>query len=179
MLTMLLQSLFGNRLQIDAVDIDPVVADIARTCFGFKESENIRLHIKDGYDYLTEKAKTVRQALNFVIIDINCADGSIGGEFESVSCPPAKFLNFDLLNTVKSMLMPSGKYLPSASTKTSGLLLVNCVSHTQKGQSAVASALKKAFRGVCSSRFNEVRIDCRVFTRALGPQRDLCLYARS
>jgi spermidine synthase len=41
-------------LAIDAVDIDPVVVDIAQRYFGTRQSERVRLLAADGYDFIRE-----------------------------------------------------------------------------------------------------------------------------
>lgn len=41
-------------VEIDAVDIDPVVLDVARDYFGTRESERVHLIVQDGFDFIDE-----------------------------------------------------------------------------------------------------------------------------
>jgi spermidine synthase len=49
---------FDSKVRIDAVDIDPVVLDVARDYFGTRESERVHLIAADGFDFV-ERAEAV------------------------------------------------------------------------------------------------------------------------
>ncbi len=44
------------QLHIDVVDIDPVVVEVAREFFGFREADTLRVHVQDGRKFI-EKCK--------------------------------------------------------------------------------------------------------------------------
>ena len=41
-----------SQIQIDAVELDPTVVEIAKQWFSFREDDNIKVHICDGLQYL-------------------------------------------------------------------------------------------------------------------------------
>ena len=51
--------------QIDVVEVDPVVVEMARDYFGFRENANLRVHIADGRRYLEE----CRAVYDLLILD--------------------------------------------------------------------------------------------------------------
>jgi spermidine synthase len=51
---------------VDAVDIDPVVVDVARRYFGTTPSENVRLITADGYDFIRQS----RERYDVIYMDV-------------------------------------------------------------------------------------------------------------
>lgn len=43
---------YDARVEVDAVDIDPVVVDVARDYFGTRPSERVHLLVRDGFDHI-------------------------------------------------------------------------------------------------------------------------------
>ncbi|KAL0366733.1 UNVERIFIED_CONTAM: eEF1A lysine and N-terminal methyltransferase, partial [Sesamum radiatum] len=43
-------------LEIEVVELDPVVRDVARDYFGFREDERLKVHVTDGIEFVREKA---------------------------------------------------------------------------------------------------------------------------
>ena len=41
-----------SQIQIDAVELDPTVVEIAKQWFSFQEDDSIKVHICDGLQYL-------------------------------------------------------------------------------------------------------------------------------
>jgi spermidine synthase len=51
--------------EIDAVDIDPGVVEVAKKFFGFREDERMRAHVGDGRQFI----ENVRQSYDLIILD--------------------------------------------------------------------------------------------------------------
>lgn len=52
-------------VSIDVVEIDPAVVDVARTLFGFEESDRCRVHVDDGLIFL----QRTRQTWDLIVVD--------------------------------------------------------------------------------------------------------------
>ena len=57
-------------LTIDVVEIDPVVVDVARKYFGFREDERMRVHVEDGRRFI----ESCRQGYDIIFLDAFGAD---------------------------------------------------------------------------------------------------------
>jgi spermidine synthase len=51
--------------RIDAVDIDPVVVDVAKQFFGFREDATLRAHVQDGRQFIEER----QNAYDIIFLD--------------------------------------------------------------------------------------------------------------
>lgn len=58
------------QVSIDAVEIDPMVADVARRFFGVREDARFHIHVCDGVDFLTDH----RQPYDLIFLDAYGAD---------------------------------------------------------------------------------------------------------
>ncbi len=58
------------RTRIDAVEIDPVVVDVAQRFFGVREDENLRLHVDDGRKFI----ERCREPYDIIFLDAFGAD---------------------------------------------------------------------------------------------------------
>jgi spermidine synthase len=58
------------RARIDVVDIDPVVVDVARRFFGFREDENLQAHVDDGRKFI----ERCRDPYDIIFLDAFGAD---------------------------------------------------------------------------------------------------------
>jgi spermidine synthase len=79
--------------EIDAVDIDPGVVEVAKKFFGFREDERMRAHVGDGRQFI----ENVRQPYDLIILD---AFGA-----RSV---PAHLTTLEFLQAVRSALATGG-----------------------------------------------------------------------
>jgi spermidine synthase len=70
--TTLLRRYFPN-LHIDAVEIDPLVVEVAKTFFGVMEDERFKIHIADGAKYVRE----TQSIYDLVFIDAYSGDGIV------------------------------------------------------------------------------------------------------
>jgi spermidine synthase len=80
-------------MRIDVVDIDPVVVEVAKSHFGFREDERMHAHVEDGRRFV-EQAK---ERYDLIFLD--------GFGTDSV---PAHLTTREFLAAVKSILRPRG-----------------------------------------------------------------------
>lgn len=86
-------------IEIDAVDIDPVVIEAAQRWFGLRADATLRLHAADGVDYV-ERARASGQRYDAVLLDAFDADG----------IPPPLFADAFLRN-LRGLLTADGVFL--------------------------------------------------------------------
>lgn len=79
--------------QIDAVDIDPVVVEVAAKYFGFREDERMHAHAGDGRAFV----ERVNEPYDLIFLDAYGAD----------SAPPA-LTTLEFLTAVRRALTPDG-----------------------------------------------------------------------
>jgi spermidine synthase len=80
-------------MKIDAVDIDPVVVEVAKSHFGFREDERLRAHVADGREFV----ERTQDRYDLVFLD----------GFGSDSVPP-HLTTREFLSAVKQVLTPRG-----------------------------------------------------------------------
>ncbi|TKB46444.1 methyltransferase domain-containing protein [Thalassotalea mangrovi] len=102
-----LQMLFPD-IQVDNIEIDPAVVDVAREYFDFKESENIRTFNQDGRIFI-KRAAMKKQQYDLIILD------AFNGEYI-----PEHLLTREFLQETKSLLTDNGVVV--ANTFSSSLL---------------------------------------------------------
>lgn len=80
-------------MKIDAVDIDPVVVEVAKSHFGFREDDSLKAHVADGRAFV----EATKQRYDFVFLD--------GFGQDSV---PKHLTTREFLTAVKNVLTPGG-----------------------------------------------------------------------
>ncbi|XP_011073798.1 methyltransferase-like protein 13 isoform X2 [Sesamum indicum] len=129
-------------LQIEVVELDPVVRDVARDYFGFREDERLKVHVADGIEFVREKADSgagnCTCKIDTLIVDVDSSDSSSG-----LTCPAADFVDESFLLTVKNSLSEQG------------LFIINLVSRSSAVKGAVYSRLKKVFSNLFSLQLEE------------------------
>ncbi|XP_052732304.1 uncharacterized protein LOC108342913 isoform X2 [Vigna angularis] len=145
-------------LEIETVELDPVIVDIAKDYFSFMEDERLKVHIADGIQFVQEidnsgvaqihgksndcsytesplnESSTVSHAgveltkVDIIIVDVDSSDPSSG-----LTCPAPDFLDEFFLETVKDKLSENG------------LFVVNLVSRSQAIKDMALSKMKKVF----------------------------------
>ncbi|KAL9156068.1 hypothetical protein ABFS82_09G048400 [Erythranthe guttata] len=135
-------------LHIEVVEIDPVVLNIARDYFGFREDEHLKVHIADAMKFVSNKATSKAEGkdslkIDVLIIDVDSSDTSSG-----LVCPDADFVEETFFLTVKESLSENG------------IFIFNLVSRFPGVRGAIHSRLKKVFRNLyhywSEIDFNEV-----------------------
>lgn len=83
-------------IEVDNVEIDPAVLNVARDYFGFFENENIRSYVRDGRIFI-KRALLKKQQYDWIILD------AFNGDYI-----PEHLLTKEFLEEVKSALAPDG-----------------------------------------------------------------------
>ncbi|KAL6885831.1 hypothetical protein ACP4OV_010092 [Aristida adscensionis] len=138
-------------LDIEVVELDPVVAEIAKKHFGFSEDEQLKVHLGDGIKFIEDTAvanhgtaaqsvsnDNENKAIKFLIIDVDSSDLSSG-----LSCPPANFVEDSFLLSAKKFLSESG------------LFIINLVSRSSSVREMVISRLLTVFDNLYSLNLEE------------------------
>ncbi|KAH1250753.1 Methyltransferase-like protein 13 [Glycine max] len=151
-------------LEIETVELDPMIVDIARDYFSFVEDKRLKVHVADGIQFVREidssgapqihgksndpsntesalnASSTVSHAgvkvtkVDIIIVDVDSSDPSSG-----LTCPAPDFLDESFLETVKDKLSEDG------------LFVVNLVSRSQAIKDMALSKMKKVLRSILSS----------------------------
>jgi spermidine synthase len=98
--------------QIDVVEIDPDMVGIAKEYFFFQSNDKLKVHIKDGFEFVMSLNEA--QTYDLIIMDA----------FENGYCAPDVFLNSKYVSKLKEQLTSSG--IISLNT------LPQCVKHEQE-----------------------------------------------
>ncbi|XP_073314083.1 uncharacterized protein [Primulina huaijiensis] len=147
-------------LEIEVVELDPVVLDVARHYFGFREDQHLKVHIADGVKFVrdienseatsnngendTLDKKLVNEEgkelcrIDLLIVDVDSDNSSSG-----LACPASDFVEESFLLTAKNSLSEQG------------LFIVNLVSRSSAVKVPVYSRLKKVFSSVYSLQLEE------------------------
>ncbi|XP_071706124.1 uncharacterized protein [Rutidosis leptorrhynchoides] len=141
-------------LQVEAIELDPVVVDLARDHFGFREDERLKVHVTDGIKFVEDVSTKLPSAnethtelkiesecidkLDILIVDVDSPDSSSG-----MTCPAANFVEESFLMSVKSSLSDEG------------LFVINLVSRSQAVKKMVISRMKVVFNKLYSLQLEE------------------------
>ncbi|GFY81622.1 S-adenosyl-L-methionine-dependent methyltransferases superfamily protein [Actinidia rufa] len=149
-------------LCIEAVELDPVVLNLARDFFGFREDEDLKVHVTDGIQFVkgnyevadrvcnvdppysngtgnaidAEGKKTNR--IDVLIVDVDSSDSSSG-----LTCPASDFVEESFLSTVKNSLSEQG------------LFVINLVSRSSTIREMVVSRMKMVFSNLFHLQLEE------------------------
>lgn len=140
-------------LQVEVVELDPVVVGLAKEYFGFCEDESLKVHVADGIEFLQNllnpskvvgieeettssnlscaESSAIQQSmrkLDILIVDVDSSDSSSG-----LSCPAPDFVEDRFLATVKDVLSEQG------------LFITNLVSRSPSIKEMVVSRMKSVF----------------------------------
>ncbi|WCJ33167.1 eEF1A lysine and N-terminal methyltransferase [Euphorbia peplus] len=156
-------------LNIEVVELDLVMLDLARNYFGFTEDQRLKVHIADGIKFVREVKKIPsnsspsngsctmsnseggeRAGIDVLIIDVDSSDSSSG-----MTCPAADFVEESFLQTVKESLSEQG------------LFVVNLVSRSSDIKDMVISRMKVVFSHLFSLQLEE---DVNMILFALGSE---------
>lgn len=138
-------------LDIEVVELDPMVEELAKKYFGFSMDEQLKVHSGDGIKFVEEIAvadhgTSTQSASNgkdsnkvkILIVDVDSSDLSSG-----LSCPPANFVEDSFLLSAKKFLSPGG------------LFIINLVSRSSTVRDMVVSRLKVVFEHLYSLQLEE------------------------
>ncbi|KAL7098956.1 hypothetical protein ACP275_09G051700 [Erythranthe tilingii] len=135
-------------LHIEVVEIDPVVLNVARDYFGFREDEHLKVHIADAMKFVSNKATSKAEGKDSLKIDVLIVDVDSSDTSSGLVCPDADFVEETFFLTVKESLSENG------------IFIFNLVSRFPGVRGAILSRLKKVFRNLyhywSELDFNEV-----------------------
>ncbi|KAJ1407277.1 S-adenosyl-L-methionine-dependent methyltransferase [Sesbania bispinosa] len=146
-------------LEIEAVELDPVIVDVARDYFSFVEDKRLKVHIADGIQFVREIANSgtaqfhgksnnsnytkspsngsstasPAEGVEATKVDIVIVDVDSSDPSSGMTCPAPDFLDESFLETVKDNLSEQG------------LFVVNLVSRSQAIKDMVLLRMKKVF----------------------------------
>lgn len=125
------------QMEIDSVDIDPAIVEVARKWFGYQEDQRQRAHVADGIKFVQDAIKQ-GQKKDIVILDVDSKDRTTG-----MSCPPLPFVTPAFMTSVKDLL------------KDSGLLMINVVCRDDKLKNQVFQDIQEVFPYVYTKDFTD------------------------
>lgn len=118
-LVMALQRLVPG-IEIDAVEIDSAVYEVAQQYFGFAPTIHTHVHVADGLQFILDRARDIASSqsekYDLVVIDADSKDSSLG-----LSAPPRSFLSAQILGALWQTLLADN-----------GLLMFNVVARSKE-----------------------------------------------
>ncbi|WP_299095917.1 spermidine synthase [Winogradskyella sp.] len=95
---------FNYSKLIEAVELDPVIIDIAKTEFGIEQNETLKIHCADAYEFVKDHSKTFDLIIVDLYIDLDV---------------PNKFLDFNFWDHILALKNSSGFIIFNAAVKVS------------------------------------------------------------
>ncbi|KAF8697143.1 hypothetical protein HU200_036137 [Digitaria exilis] len=132
-------------IDIEVVELDPLVAELAKKYFGLSVDEQLKVHLEDGIKFIEDSVAnrsvsngSASDAIKILIIDVDSSDLSSG-----LSCPPENFVEDPFLQKAKEFLSEGG------------LFIINLVSRSSSVREMVVSRLKAVFEHLYSLQLEE------------------------
>ncbi|KAM6921417.1 eEF1A lysine and N-terminal methyltransferase [Xenentodon cancila] len=97
---------FVPGVTVEAVELDPVVLEVAKEWFGFRPDNRLTVTVGDGLDRICALEKEGGHLFDAVMFDVDNKDSSLG-----MSCPPAAFVETPFLQKVCNLLTPRGLFI--------------------------------------------------------------------
>ncbi|KAH8326825.1 hypothetical protein KR074_001468 [Drosophila pseudoananassae] len=123
--------------RITAVEIDPIMLEVAEQYFELKQDKRFHVVIDDGLAFV-ERCRNEDIHFDAVLFDVDSKDLSLG-----MSCPPQSFLANDILQHIKEIIGPKG------------LFMLNLVCRDESLRGSAMEGLRKVFPAVCSYKLDE------------------------
>lgn len=123
-------------VRIVAVEIDPMMLEIAEQYFDLKLDDRLHVVIDDGLKFI-EKCRQENMLFDAILFDVDNKDVTVG-----MNCPPAEFLERSVLNNIKGLL----SYY--------GLFILNLVCRNDSLRTKVLEDLKEVFPAVRNQEMN-------------------------
>ncbi|XP_017097345.2 eEF1A lysine and N-terminal methyltransferase homolog [Drosophila bipectinata] len=123
--------------RITAVEIDPIMLEVAEQYFELKQDKRFHVVIDDGLAFV-ERCRNEDIHFDAVLFDVDSKDLSLG-----MSCPPQSFLAIDILQHIKEIIGPKG------------LFMLNLVCRDESLRGSAMEGLRKVFPAVCSYKLDE------------------------
>ncbi|XP_054742022.1 eEF1A lysine and N-terminal methyltransferase homolog [Anastrepha obliqua] len=124
-------------IRLTAVEIDPIMLEVAEQYFELKQDKHFHVVIDDGLSFL-DVCKKEEIKFNAVLFDVDSKDLSLG-----MSCPPKSFLEPAVLDNIKYIIGDKG------------LFVLNLVCRDEALRDEALQQLRAAFKAVCSYKLDE------------------------
>ncbi|EYU22131.1 hypothetical protein MIMGU_mgv1a024329mg [Erythranthe guttata] len=98
-------------LNIQVVEIDDVVLDVAKKYFDFTEDERLRVSISDGVKFIRDKADSQAEGESSRKIDILIVDVNSSSSSSPLTFPSADFVDETFLQNAKNSLSDEGLFV--------------------------------------------------------------------
>ncbi|XP_074492054.1 eEF1A lysine and N-terminal methyltransferase [Sebastes fasciatus] len=97
---------FVPNVTVEVAELDPVVMQVAKECFGFRPDDRLTVTIGDGLERICALEKEGGHLFDAIMFDVDSKDTTVG-----MSCPPAAFIETSILQKVCSLLTPRGLFI--------------------------------------------------------------------
>lgn len=102
--------------QVDVIELDPAVLDMAKTWFGFQPSDRLRVTLSDGLDHINSLENKGGHSYDVIMFDVDSKDPTLG-----MSCPPPAFVEKSLLEKIHNLLTSRGVFMLNLVCRDSSL----------------------------------------------------------
>ncbi|XP_067893889.1 eEF1A lysine and N-terminal methyltransferase isoform X1 [Heterodontus francisci] len=97
---------YFSQSTVDAIEIDPVVLEVATTWFEFSQDDRMKVILADGLNYIRTLADAGNGSYDVIMFDVDSKDTALG-----MSCPPLAFVDDVFLQKVRNLLAPQGLFI--------------------------------------------------------------------
>lgn len=122
---------------ITAVEIDPIMLEVAEQYFELKQDKRLHVVIDDGVAFV-HRCKEKGIQFDAVLFDVDSKDISLG-----MSCPPPNFLEPAVLESLKFIIGPKGMFI------------LNLVCRDDQLRDEAVNSLSKVFTSLCCYKLDE------------------------
>lgn len=126
-----------QKVKITAVDIDPMMLEVAANYFDLHQDERLGVYIRDGVQFMHQAAEKGTK-YDVIMFDVDSKNPSLG-----MSCPPQQFLEESVLKSVKKCI------------GNEGFFILNLVCRNSDLRQQVLDILKKAFVSVSTFKLEQ------------------------
>ncbi|XP_055919548.1 eEF1A lysine and N-terminal methyltransferase homolog [Eupeodes corollae] len=126
-----------KNVRVTAVEIDPIMLEVAEQYFELKQDNRLHVVIDDGLAFVN---RCCEKEITFdaVLFDVDSKDISLG-----MSCPPPSFLEPQILESLKQVIGPKGMFI------------LNLVCRDEQLREEAINNLQKVFTSCCCYKLEE------------------------
>ncbi|XP_030627443.1 eEF1A lysine and N-terminal methyltransferase isoform X2 [Chanos chanos] len=106
---------FVPHVQVEVVELDPEVLEVAQTWFGFETDDRLKVTLGDGLQHIST-LESEGDSYDVIIFDVDSKDPTLG-----MSCPPPAFVEMAVLERVRKLLTPRGVFMLNLVCRDSAL----------------------------------------------------------
>ena len=104
---------------INVVELDPAILDIASQQFDFRTDSRMVVDIKDGLEFF-KTPPPAQEKFGIIMLDVDSKDVTSG-----MSCPPQEFVSIENLQRINQCLEPNGLFVLNLVCRNICFLLAN------------------------------------------------------